>query len=191
MSPATKVETIFVGCDPGFTAPCLCVMGDSLEPLAVKFIDGKEYKTWDDYSRAFQLGKMMADFVNENWPTADVVLAIEGPSYGSKKNSSSMEQMALCRQAIYDAFEVKTNLVDWHQVAPPTVKKVLTGNGRADKETVITFARVVAPKIMADKETFREKKKRNGTVELEINKRTEAIADSIAIAMTGKRKWET
>jgi len=190
MNSDSKTTTVFVGCDPGFTAPCICILpeGDINEPISVHFINGTKYKAYDNYSRAFNIAKEMTIWLDRVVGNVQVVLGIEGPSYGSQ--SSSMEQLALCRQAIYDAFEVFTDLQDWHQIAPATAKKAITGNGRAQKEDVITFARVHAPKAMAGLPTFRQVKRRTGKVEEELDTQTAAIADSLAIAIAVKRKWE-
>jgi Holliday junction resolvasome RuvABC endonuclease subunit len=186
----SSASKVFVGCDPGFTDPCVAIIHDDTEPTIYK-PDVKLYKAYDDYSRSFCIGKKMAEFVQREWPRRQIVLGIEGPSYGSKQRSSSMEQMALCRQGIFDAFVVTCDdLVDWHQIAPTTAKKAITGNGRADKETVVAFARVLAPNVMKNHETFREVHKRNGTVEQQLEKTTSAMADALSIAVAAKEKWE-
>lgn len=181
-------DTLYIGADPGLTSPCICVLdGKTQEPLGHRFMNGARYKDWDNYSRAFVIGLEMAEFVKKNFGTK-VVLAIEGPSYGSKQQSSSMEQMAYCRQALHDAFKITCQLVACYTIAPTTAKKALTGDGRADKEKVMYYAKVLAPKMMQGKEPLRTVHKRDGGEEQQINMETSAIADSYAIAVAGRKK---
>jgi Holliday junction resolvasome RuvABC endonuclease subunit len=166
-----KTRRIFVGVDPGFIDPCVAILNGDREPIFYK-PDTKNLKSHDDYLRAFEIGVMMAEFVRKKFPGAEIVLGIEGASFGS--HSSSVEQLANCRQAIFDTFKTICHLIDWYRVAPTTAKKFMTGDGRADKSVMVLFAKERAPKAISDKLADR----------IQI-----AMADALAIALVTKEKW--
>lgn len=178
------IKTYYVGVDPGLIMPAICIIEqDHIEPIATKVIHGNQYKSWFDYTRAFHLGKQMANFVDTIINKQDkIILCIEGHTPGKFQSSRSVEQLGNCRQAVYDSMEdlLRLRLIETKIIYPTTAKKILTGNGRASKEDMINYAIKLCPKTMSKY----PKLKKSG----KLNEEASAIADSIAITLAGMRK---
>lgn len=66
----------------------------------------------------------------------DLFVCVEGYSYGSK--GSSMTDLAEMRGVILN--RLLRAGIQWDIIAPPTLKKLATGNGRADKAEMVAKA---------------------------------------------------
>jgi hypothetical protein len=160
-------------------------------PTYTKIIDGKDYKDGDVYSRAFQIGQAIAAYAYYGAANNNIVLAIESAPFG-QQDSSSMESMARCRQAIHDAFKIQFNLAlkKTYDIAPSTAKKVLTGHGHATKQQMIHAAKVLYPQTMEGHEIYRLFKSGPRKGQKTLDEESIAMADSLAIAKAGMMKWE-
>lgn len=65
------------------------------------------------------------------------VIAVEGPAF--VKNSRSVEQMAYCRQALYDMATYYLADFTYLVISPTRAKRAMTGSGSATKEQVMRF----------------------------------------------------
>jgi hypothetical protein len=182
-------QNLFTGCDPGLSAPCVAVLTEDGALMATFFIDGSTYKG-DTYARAWQVGAHMAEWYDINYGSWPTYLVIEGSPF--MKNSRSIESMAQCRQAIYDAFTVLLNaqLKGCYKPKPSQVKQIAKARG-ASKEDIFETINVLYPRAfsrLGATHRIITKGKKKGQQEL--TKEAEAIADAIAITLAGIRMWE-
>lgn len=83
-------------------------------------------------ARVFQVNKVLVEYIYE--VEGYKILAVEGTPY--KMRSSSMDQMARCRQAIYDLAAFFLEDFEFMEMSPTKIKKLATGKGNASKEQV-------------------------------------------------------
>lgn len=86
----------------------------------------------DMSARVFRIYHEMFKFIHKR--EGMKIIAVEGPSY--VRGSASMEQLARCRQSVYDMAAFFLDDFIWIEVAPTQAKRAATGKGSATKEEV-------------------------------------------------------
>lgn len=118
----------FVGLDLSYVATGLIVLDYNGEILEQKLIGTKP--KFDTEERIIQIENGIKFIPNISGLEG---VCIEGPSYASIGNQ--MLQMGALN--FYVRIFLRKKNVDYRIIAPPTLKKWVTGNGRADKKAML------------------------------------------------------
>lgn len=181
---------VFVGADPGLSAPGFSMLNESAEHMLSCYIDGSKDK-YLTYLRAFNIANLMCkEIENRHIVFSDICLIIEGSSFS--KNSASLEQLANCRQAIFDAFVNEFDIPYCIVVPPYEVKREVTGNKGGDKIDVYHWSSKAYVEVFRGlkRKAYRTITKGKNKGKKILNKKVENISDSLAIAYTGLQKWK-
>lgn len=193
---ALDTDILFIGIDPGLRFPGYSVLKEDYSHILSIHIEGQGI-TGTDYERSFKISEMIIEELKKvGLDKNPLCLIIEGSSF--TRGSSSLEQLAKCRQAAYDAFRSnpKLNLLYFIEVFPTEAKKTTTGNHLADKIEVFNWAKKMYPSVFSSikshfntvEKTNTKRRKKKGDKKL--TKKSENLADSLAICFSGLKRFK-
>lgn len=120
---------IYIGIDQSYTSTGFVVLDENKKMIDCKILSSK--KDDDIFKRSWELSELI---INEIKKYENVKLAIEGLAFSMKGNATrdlaGLQFIIICKIK----FILNLNI---EIVAPPTLKKSATGNGKASKEEMI------------------------------------------------------
>ena len=137
---------IFVGIDPGIR-PTICMKNqrDQFRFITLPTNPPNDDKDWQDtFSRLIDLRHRLENFFEQNLLDRDFVVGVESVAFGKPYRASLMGKIEL---VIQDALFRYVTFNKVAMIAPTTMKKMIAGDGHAEKHEVRDAILLMYPQI--------------------------------------------
>lgn len=122
---------LYIGIDQSFTCSGIVLIDEDYSLVGAHTVQTKANEYSSNFFRAKHIAEAILDLIEGYSPDYHIRVGIEGLPYGSRSNVT--RNLAGLQYAIAVSFPDNV-LLDLEEYAPTTVKKLATGNGKADKE---------------------------------------------------------
>lgn len=118
---------LFCGIDPSFTNTAIVVLDSSCKLVFTRVLHAKCPKAW--YERVNEILSLQHQFRRILSDVQPDIVTMEGHSYGSRFLTFAFGELGFALRSVLLGYTT-------YIVPPSTLKKFITGNGRADKDAI-------------------------------------------------------